>query len=346
MLLSTAPRVAAAPPVLATDPIPPCRDFSNGFLVAEVLSKYFPADISMHSFQNATSTAEKNLNWGLVAKFLATQGINLTDKTMNAVMSQDQAAVEKFLNQLYLCAPSPVCGSASLRCFPAAPRRDLGPSPTHTSARSTPFHSAGKCRFVTEHASATDLDSIAMQPPASTALPRAAGPAAAAQPAQPPPFAFGRAAPPAHGGAPIEPAELGHGNTEHGKAAPMLSAALATSLGGDGAAVAPPAGRDQAALLQVRARYSVLQQSQGLSTGLASSVSSSTTLLGVGALGPLPSAPGPAAAADALELQGWPLPMQRGTATAAAEEGHRCRKEQLQMQSDRSLRTAHPTIQA
>ena len=83
---------------------PACRDFSNGFLVAEILSKYFPAEISMHSYQNASSTAEKSLNWGLIAKFLSTQGINLTEQTVAAVSSQDQAAVEKFLNQLYLCA--------------------------------------------------------------------------------------------------------------------------------------------------------------------------------------------------------------------------------------------------
>ena len=81
------------------------RDFANGYLVAEVLARYFPSEISMHSFQNAASTPEKRVNWGLVAKFLGTQGINLTQATMDAVMAQDQAAVEKFLQQLYMCAP-------------------------------------------------------------------------------------------------------------------------------------------------------------------------------------------------------------------------------------------------
>lgn len=106
------PRAEAAQParhlsnVLASPtPHPECRDFANGFLVAEVLSKYFPADISMHSFQNATSSAEKLLNWSLLCKFLASKGINLTGPTVNAVVSQDQQAVEKFLNQLYMCDP-------------------------------------------------------------------------------------------------------------------------------------------------------------------------------------------------------------------------------------------------
>lgn len=80
------------------------RDFANGYLVAEVLSRFFPSDISMHSFQNATSSSEKKANWAMIAKFLASQGINLTQGTMEAVMAQDQAAVEKFLQQLYMCA--------------------------------------------------------------------------------------------------------------------------------------------------------------------------------------------------------------------------------------------------
>jgi hypothetical protein len=78
------------------------RDFSNGYLVAEVLSKYFPGDISMHSYTNAVSRAEKLSNWSLITKFLQNQGINLTSETVEAVMSQDQNAVERFLQQLYL----------------------------------------------------------------------------------------------------------------------------------------------------------------------------------------------------------------------------------------------------
>lgn len=59
----------------------------------------------MHSYANGASSAQKRGNWDLIARFLVTQGVNLTDATMEAVMAQDQAAVEKFLQQLHLCAP-------------------------------------------------------------------------------------------------------------------------------------------------------------------------------------------------------------------------------------------------
>ena len=46
------------------------RDFSNGYLVAEVLSRYFPGELSLHSFDNAASNAaRKRDNWALLEKF-------------------------------------------------------------------------------------------------------------------------------------------------------------------------------------------------------------------------------------------------------------------------------------
>jgi hypothetical protein len=40
-----------------------CRTFNNGFLVAEIFSRYFPADISMHSFSNTENYGQKKDNW-------------------------------------------------------------------------------------------------------------------------------------------------------------------------------------------------------------------------------------------------------------------------------------------
>lgn len=48
----------------------PCsRDFANGFLVAELLARYYPADVQMHSFSNVHSAERKKNNWFLLNKF-------------------------------------------------------------------------------------------------------------------------------------------------------------------------------------------------------------------------------------------------------------------------------------
>lgn len=39
------------------------RDFSNGYLVAEIFSWYFPEEIEMHSYDNGTSLPSRQGNW-------------------------------------------------------------------------------------------------------------------------------------------------------------------------------------------------------------------------------------------------------------------------------------------
>ncbi|KAJ3406899.1 spermatogenesis-associated protein 4 [Chytridiales sp. JEL 0842] len=53
------------------------RDCANGFLIAEILSKYYPHDISMHSFDTGTSTAAKKNNWDLLERLFGKLGIQV-----------------------------------------------------------------------------------------------------------------------------------------------------------------------------------------------------------------------------------------------------------------------------
>ena len=44
------------------------RDFSNGFLFAELFAKFFPSDVSLHSYNTGSSLARKKDNWRLLQK--------------------------------------------------------------------------------------------------------------------------------------------------------------------------------------------------------------------------------------------------------------------------------------
>lgn len=44
------------------------RDFSNGFLVAEACSRYFPDLFSPHAFENGNSLSCKSTNWHQLQK--------------------------------------------------------------------------------------------------------------------------------------------------------------------------------------------------------------------------------------------------------------------------------------
>ena len=42
------------------------RDLTNGYLVAEIFSWYFPQDIQMHQYINGKSLESKQKNWDLL----------------------------------------------------------------------------------------------------------------------------------------------------------------------------------------------------------------------------------------------------------------------------------------
>ncbi|POM63561.1 Hypothetical protein PHPALM_21018, partial [Phytophthora palmivora] len=82
------------------------RDFANGFLVAEILSRYYDRDISMHSYDNGIGMKVKKDNWEQLAK-LFTRFADLeplaTKGDIDAIIHCQNGAAVAFLTKLYQC---------------------------------------------------------------------------------------------------------------------------------------------------------------------------------------------------------------------------------------------------
>ena len=77
------------------------RDFSNGFLIAEALSRYHSADVQMHSFDSGSSEKRKRDNWKLLAKFFKKKRIPLQPAEVDAIVACKEDAAIKVLRRVH-----------------------------------------------------------------------------------------------------------------------------------------------------------------------------------------------------------------------------------------------------
>ena len=85
----------------------PKKDFNNGYLVAEILSRYDPLKIQIFSFDHGTNKGTKLDNWNQIKTYLkSTKHTNAKlralplDNLQNLLNNEGSATIE-FVKQLY-----------------------------------------------------------------------------------------------------------------------------------------------------------------------------------------------------------------------------------------------------
>jgi hypothetical protein len=77
------------------------RDFANGFLVAEIFSRYYPGEISMHAFENGTKIACRNDNWEQLFRFFKKKSIPIGRSDFDPVIAASAGAAPALLVKCY-----------------------------------------------------------------------------------------------------------------------------------------------------------------------------------------------------------------------------------------------------
>jgi hypothetical protein len=78
-----------------------CRAFNNGFLVAEIFSRYFPSEVQMHSFDNAENYSKKKDNWQQLQIFFQKRKIPIVISNIDALILNQQDSTLEFVKQVY-----------------------------------------------------------------------------------------------------------------------------------------------------------------------------------------------------------------------------------------------------
>ena len=79
------------------------RDFSNGFLIAEIFSRYYAKEISMHSYDNGTASKSKKDNWNQLIKVFRKLGLPeiISEAQAQAIISGANGAAVELLCRMY-----------------------------------------------------------------------------------------------------------------------------------------------------------------------------------------------------------------------------------------------------
>lgn len=77
------------------------RDFSNGYLMAEIFSWYYPQEITMHSYANGTSLEAKLGNWSQLTRFFQKQSFDIPKELVDGVIHCKPGAAQLLIQIIY-----------------------------------------------------------------------------------------------------------------------------------------------------------------------------------------------------------------------------------------------------
>ena len=91
------------------------RDFSNGYVIAEVLHQYFPMDIQLPEFRNGESFPIKMANWQQLGMIITLKIQFNSHHLRNVLFSEAETCTRLFYNikidqNLILIHAAPTCG--------------------------------------------------------------------------------------------------------------------------------------------------------------------------------------------------------------------------------------------
>uniref|UniRef100_K1QF98 Spermatogenesis-associated protein 4 n=1 Tax=Magallana gigas TaxID=29159 RepID=K1QF98_MAGGI len=76
-------------------------DLTNGYLIAEIFSWYFPQDIQMHSYNNGTSLDSKLKNWSLLKLFIKRHKLEIPEELIEGTIHCKEGAAPALCERIY-----------------------------------------------------------------------------------------------------------------------------------------------------------------------------------------------------------------------------------------------------
>eukprot|EP00128_Syssomonas_multiformis_P000795 Colp12_sorted_trinity150504_noHs@27870 len=77
------------------------RDFSNGYLIAEMFSRYYPNEVDMRTFDNGTALARKLDNWDQLKKFFAKHSFSVAPELIDGIIHCKPGVAQPLLNTIF-----------------------------------------------------------------------------------------------------------------------------------------------------------------------------------------------------------------------------------------------------